>query len=200
MLDLLRREVGKLQRRRRKGDETVGMAGAELHQRFVLDADQLFGGIALGAVPERVDAERLDIDAGAVHLRQPGADVVPKQPRRLERMIDDLRGVGNDAMGVHVDRLDPLAGDHDFPALGMRVGVPARAAPRRRAGPGADVGRPAAVNSQPVKTISPLMSAPPNSCAGSYRAARAYTRQPQEISRIKSQPAYSSTVANRSAK
>ena len=41
VLELLGGEVGILQRRRRKGDEAVGMAGAELDQRFVLDADQL---------------------------------------------------------------------------------------------------------------------------------------------------------------
>ena len=63
MLDLLGGEIGVLQRRRREGDEAVGMAGAELDQLLVLDPDQLGRGVALGAVPERVDAERLDIDA-----------------------------------------------------------------------------------------------------------------------------------------
>src|SRR5207302_5174561 len=114
MLDLLRGEVGMLDGSGRKGDKAVGMTGTELRQRLVVEADQLGRGIALGAVPEGVDAERLDIDAGAVHLGEPVADIRPQEPRRLERMVDYLRGVGNDAMRVDIDGLDPLAVDHDL--------------------------------------------------------------------------------------
>src|SRR5437660_1271075 len=36
-------------------------------------------------------------------------------------MVDHLRGVGNDAMRVDIDGLDPLAVDHDLaPAMRMR--------------------------------------------------------------------------------
>ena len=122
VLDLLRGEVRKLQRRRREANETIGMTGTELDQRLVLHFDQLFGRVALGAVPERVDAQRLDIDARLVHVREAVPDIRPKQRGRFERVIDQLRGVGNDAVRVHIDGLDPLAGDHDFPAM-MRVGV-----------------------------------------------------------------------------
>src|SRR5262249_44194452 len=103
----------------------------------VLDADQLSRGIALGTVPVRVDAEGLDVDTRAVHLGEAVADIRPQQSRRFERMIDDLRGVRNDAMGMHVDRLDTPAGDDDFPAPPrMRVAVRAATAARtsRRAG------------------------------------------------------------------
>jgi len=135
VLDLLRGKVGELQRGGREGDEAVLVAGAELDQRFVLHLDQLFGGVALGAVPERIDAERLDIDARPVHLCEAGADIRPQEARRFERMIDDLRGVRDDAMSVDIDGLDALAGDHDLPALGVVVGMP-RAATRAGACPG----------------------------------------------------------------
>src|SRR5215510_898907 len=124
VLDLLRSEVGKLQRRRREADETIGMTGTELDQRLVLHFDQLFSRVALGAVPERVDAQRLDIDARLVHVREAVPDIRPKQRGCFERVIDQLRGVGNDAVRVHIDGLDPLTGDDDLPAS-MRMGVDA---------------------------------------------------------------------------
>src|SRR6516225_751218 len=126
VLDLLRSEVGKLQRRRREADETIGTTGTELDQRLVLHLDQLFGHVALGAVPERVDAQRLDIDARLVHVREAVPDIRPKQRGCFERVIDQLRGVGNDAVRVHIDGLDPLTGDDDLRAS-MRVGADAPA-------------------------------------------------------------------------
>ena len=108
-----------LQRRRREGDEAVGAGGAELHQRLVLDLDQLGRGVALGAVPVRVDAERLDVDALRVHRRDARAGVVHQQARRFERMVDHRRRRRDDAMGVHVDGLDPLAVDHDLAPAGL---------------------------------------------------------------------------------
>ena len=123
-----------------KATKRSGWLAQNCDELLVLDADQLGGGVALGAVPERVDAERLDIDAGAVHLRQPGADIRPQQSRRLERVVDDLGRVRDDAMRMHIDGLDALAGDDDFPAA-LRVGVgmplPSRATP---AGAGAGSG------------------------------------------------------------
>src|SRR3954454_4714640 len=89
-----------------------------------LHPDQLGGGVTLGAVPERVDAERLDIDTGTVHLGQPVADISPQQTGRFERVIDNLGRIGNDAMRMHIDGLDALAGDHDFPAR-LMMGAPA---------------------------------------------------------------------------
>ena len=136
MLDLLGGEIGELQGRGGEGDKAVRLRGAEFGERLVLDADQLGGGIALGAVPKRVDAEGLDIDAGLVHLRQAIADIRPQEAWRLERVIDHLRRIRNDAMGVHVDGLDPFAADDDL-ATAMRVRLPA--APRRGAGTGGNL-------------------------------------------------------------
>jgi hypothetical protein len=109
------------------------MTGTELDQRLVLHLDQVFGRVALGAVPERVDAQRLDIDARLVHVREAVPDIRPEQRGCFERVIDQLCGVGNDAMRVHVNGLDPLTGDDDLPTS-MRVSVDATA--RTRAGPG----------------------------------------------------------------
>ena len=125
MFDLLRGKVGVLQRRGRVGHEALGVGGAELDQSFVLDPDQLCRGVATGAIPEGVDAERLDVDALAVHRRDARAGVVHQQARCLERMIDHRHRLWHTTMGVHVDGLDPLAVDHDLapPRLGMGMGV-----------------------------------------------------------------------------
>ena len=125
VLDLLGGQLGMLQRGGREGDEAVGIGGAELDQRLVLDLDQLGRDVALGAVPVWVDAERLDVDALRVHRRDARAGVVHQQARRLERMLDQRHRLGHAAMGVHVDGLDPLAVDHDLAAarMGMPVGV-----------------------------------------------------------------------------
>src|SRR5690349_20002689 len=66
-------------------------------------------------------------------MREAVPDVRPKQSRCFERVIDDLRGVGNDAMGVHVDGLDPLAGNDDLPSS-MRLGVDTTARTRASSG------------------------------------------------------------------
>ncbi len=84
-------------------------------------------------------------------MREPVADIGPQQTRRLERVIDHLGGVRNDAMGVHIDGLDPLAGDHDLPAvLRVRRRPGAAAAARSGAGPGADAGGEPAVGKDDV--------------------------------------------------
>jgi len=123
IFDLFRGEFGVLQGCCREGDETVGAGRAEFHQRLVLQLDQFSRGIAPGAVPVRVDAQGLDVDALGVHRRDAGAGVVHQQSRRLERMVDQLRGRRDDAVGVHVDGLDPFAVDDDLaPArMGMVV-------------------------------------------------------------------------------
>src|SRR5262249_12438884 len=77
-----------------------------------------------------------DIDARLVHLREAVPDIRPKQRGCFERVIDQLRGVGNDAVRVHVDGLDPLTGDDDLPAS-MRVGLDAPA--RTGADPGGNL-------------------------------------------------------------
>ena len=86
---------------------------------------------------------------GVVLDRGGDDDVVLGEPEAERQQVQRL--------GVHVDRLDPLAGNHDFPALGMGVAVRPEPLP-----PPADALAPAVtagMNSQPVKTISPLISA-----------------------------------------
>src|SRR5439155_47531 len=63
VLELLGGQIGILQRHRREGDEAVGMGGAGLAELRILDLTDLPGEIALGLVPVRVDAERLDVVA-----------------------------------------------------------------------------------------------------------------------------------------
>ena len=136
VLDLLRGEVGKLQRRRREGDETVGMTGAELDQRLVLHLDQLSAASRSARYQNglMLSASTSTPDLSMCARRSPTFD--HKQRGCFERVIDQLRGVGNDAVRVHVDGLDPLAGDDDLPAS-MRVGVDAAA--RTRAGLGGNL-------------------------------------------------------------
>ena len=93
MLDLFDGEVGILQCRGCKGDKPIRLRGAELDQGLVLDSDQCGDDIALGPVPVWIDAERLDIDARVIHLRQTVADIGPQETRRFERVIDQLRRI-----------------------------------------------------------------------------------------------------------
>ncbi len=64
---LLDREIRMLQRHGREGDEALLMRRAEFGELFVLNPDELRREVALGLVPERIDAERLDVDALRVH-------------------------------------------------------------------------------------------------------------------------------------
>ena len=69
VLELLGGEVGKLQRHRRVADEAARESLAHLATSFcALQVEDAAGEIAVGAVPERVDAERLDVDAVLVHV------------------------------------------------------------------------------------------------------------------------------------
>ena len=126
-----------MQCRGRKGDEPIRLRGAELDQGLVLDPDQCSDGIALGPVPVWIDAERLDIDARVIHLRQTVADIGPQETRRFERVIDQLRRLRDDAMRMHVNGLDPLA-THDDLAAAMRLRL-ARTAARPGTGVSADL-------------------------------------------------------------
>ncbi len=148
MLELLDRELRVLQCDGREGDEAVGGGGAEFGQLFVLDSDQLGRGVAVGAIPEGIDAERLDVDPLGVHLGDAVGEVRPQQPRRLQRMVDHRRRLRNDGMGVDVDGLDPLAVDHDLapptrlcrPSRGLALGGMRRARIRQAASDKGDAG------------------------------------------------------------
>jgi hypothetical protein len=122
-----------------KRHETVGCRGAELGQLFILGLDQLGCRVAFRAIPVGVDAERLDIDPLGVHLRDAVRQVAPQQTGRLERMADHGRRLGHDAMSVDVDRLYPLAVDHDLappPRARRRAGIPQAASDKGEPGQG----------------------------------------------------------------
>ena len=121
-----------LQGRGREGDEALGIGRAEFDQRLVLDLDQLGRGVALGAIPVGIDAERFHVDALRIHRRDAHAGVGHQQARRLERMLDDGHRRRHRAMGVDVDGLDPLAVDHDLAPPRMRMAMPMRLRVRRR--------------------------------------------------------------------
>ncbi len=116
VLDLFGGEVGILQGGGGKGDEPIGLRGAELDQCLVLHPDQFGCCIALGSVPEGIDAERLDIDASLVHLRQAVAEIGPQQTRRFQWVIDQVGRLRDNAVRVYVNGLNAPATDGDLAA------------------------------------------------------------------------------------
>src|SRR6185312_4043701 len=91
---------------------------------FVLNIVDAAGEIAIGAIPEGIDAKNLDIDAVGIHLRGPAVRMERADQRlRLTagahafqggpfQKRDDLR---NETMAMHVDGFDALAADDDLP-------------------------------------------------------------------------------------
>ena len=69
--ELLGGQLGKLQRHRCERDEAVRVGRAHLRQLLILQVDQLGRQILVGRIPERVDADGLDVDAHLVHLLNP---------------------------------------------------------------------------------------------------------------------------------
>src|SRR6185312_11211600 len=78
---LLDGKFGMLQRDRGEGDEALLMRGTEFGELLVLELDERRRDIALGLVPEGIDAESLDIDALRVHRRDPVFD--PREEKLL---------------------------------------------------------------------------------------------------------------------
>ena len=113
-----------LERDRREPDKPIGMGGTPRSHRFVLNFDEAIGQLAIGAVPIRVDADRLDVDAllvhhayavGAEHERRPAVLPAGRDVRALEHV-------------VHFRKETVRVNVHDFDAL------PAIDISRRRAG------------------------------------------------------------------
>ena len=69
MFELLDGEIGKLQRHRGVAQETAGKGPAHLCDFFTLEIEHPARQIAVRSVPERVDAEHLDVDTVFVHIR-----------------------------------------------------------------------------------------------------------------------------------
>src|SRR5437660_3235969 len=122
LLELLRSEIRVLERDARKGHQAVAMLRAELGEPLVLQLDDLGRQVALEAVPGRIDAERLQIDALRIQALQA---FLPRDGVDARALVLHQRfRLGDDAVRVHVDRLDAPAGDaHLAPAhLRMRLG------------------------------------------------------------------------------
>src|SRR5262249_50438627 len=128
LFELLDREVGELQREGGKGREAVGVLRAELGELFVLDLDDLGHHVALGAIPRRVDAEHLHIDAELVHLAEPALPyfIDPRTDRALRLQPQQSVRLGYRAVRVHVDYPRAAAGDQDLAALSRRLRLRAR--------------------------------------------------------------------------
>ena len=116
--ELLHREIGKLQRNRREGHEAIRVFSAELGEPVVLHADHLGHDIALRSIPPRVDAERLHVDALAIHLADaPRPDLLDPRSAVVFHLEPEQRvRFRNHAMRVHVDRRHATTADHHFTA------------------------------------------------------------------------------------
>lgn len=103
LLKLLGRKVGMLQRHGGERGEPAGMRRAELRELFVLCRDQLAREIAIGAVPERIDAEDLEVDPLPIHRFEPPWTHQQRAVRR-RRLTEHLPDTGHHAVGVEVHR------------------------------------------------------------------------------------------------
>ena len=111
MLQLLHREIGRLQRQRGKTHKAVRMPCAQFRQRFVVDFHHFGGKVALKVIPMRVDADRLDIDALLVHFADADhADFADVRPALVgEFFAHQFQRLGDHAMRMHIDGFNPLA-------------------------------------------------------------------------------------------
>ncbi|WP_366946317.1 DUF3566 domain-containing protein [uncultured Bradyrhizobium sp.] len=98
-----------------------GVGGDQLGELLVLQIDQLLGRVAVGLVPERIDAQRLDVDALRVHGLEAVRAVL--QMGRTELEVHHRQRFGKRAVRMDVDGLDAAAVDHDLAAAcrGLRV-------------------------------------------------------------------------------
>ena len=114
ILELLRGEVGELQRARRHGHEPVRILRDELRQPLVLRPDDPIREVpVLDLVPpEPVDAERLDVDAllvdqrDAVRAERPAPALL-----RPFRALDDGIDLGHGRVRMDVDDAHAAAAD-----------------------------------------------------------------------------------------
>jgi hypothetical protein len=125
MLELLHGKVRKLQRHRGKTQEAVRVRSTPFGQRFIVDLDDFRSDVAFRQVPERVDANRLDIDALFIHLAETAhADFADPRTTHLVgtwRSTHECQRLGNHAVRVHVDGLHAAPAYHDFPAARHRL-------------------------------------------------------------------------------
>src|SRR5262245_1318704 len=188
VLELLGGEFGELQRNRRVADETAGDRLAHLRDLDALEVIEATGKIAVGAVPEGVDAERLHVDAVLVHVGDAlGLDWEAEVAFELlaggtleRRAADQVEHRGHRAVSVHVDGSHAAAADDDFaPRRGLRGRVPKPTADADHSSRGR---RGVAQESSPIEHgVLPSLLIGPNrfalSCVGSTRASIFFSRR-----------------------
>src|SRR5262249_17284131 len=102
---------------------------AHIAELFILQIDDAARQLAVGRIPEGVDAQRLYVDAVGVHdleaLRSDGDAL------EVDRLLDapfeagaanQVRDFGHHAMRLHVDGLDAVAAHRDLPSPGRLCG------------------------------------------------------------------------------
>ena len=71
MFELLRSQIGKLQRGRGECDKAIGVLLTPGSEAFILHLDDFGGEVAIGGVPPvAIDAERLNVNSTLIHFRE----------------------------------------------------------------------------------------------------------------------------------
>ena len=120
ILELLHGEIGILKGERSEGGEAVRLCGAQLRQLLILHLDDLGGGVAVLAVPERIDGEHLHVDRHRIHGREALLDddevllgAFGRRHHARGFCAHEVDGLVEQAVGVDIDTLDALAVDHE---------------------------------------------------------------------------------------
>ena len=120
----------------------AGAACSISTQLLILKVDQPSGQIAIGRVPEGIDADGLDVDAFLVHDLQTPSSITGLLSRGAtasfeRRALEKIGHFGNIDVAVHVHGLDLLACHHHRLVLGHRSGRLRTIAASRPSGPAA---------------------------------------------------------------
>jgi hypothetical protein len=126
----LRREIGILQCQGSEGGKPLGPRRTKLRQFLVLNFDDLSRGVAILAVPERIDRQHLHIDCHRIHFLQAlfdGDEMLRHALDWRQNLVGpvphQVNGFTEIAMCVDIHREDALAIDFDRQARGLRLGV-----------------------------------------------------------------------------
>src|ERR1700704_1619120 len=127
MLQLLGRQIRKLQRDRGKTDVAIGMGLAPFGELFIVKLDDLAREFTVCRIePETIDAQHLNVNSPVVERLQTirshnvGSAGAIACTRSEGRILDDVPHFRHHAVGMHVDHLYALASHEYFPALCRR--------------------------------------------------------------------------------
>ena len=116
MFELIGREIGVLQGNRRQADEPIRLCRADVGELLVLQLDDLTGEVGLCLGPkDRVETERLDVDALLIHHL--GAFRRDHERLQLHLQTNQRVRLRHVAMGMQVDGPNALSIDNDFASL-----------------------------------------------------------------------------------